>query len=58
VRQRQFRRRDDRGASAVEYGLILILVAVAIIVSVTFFGQNLAGMFERSCNAYPPSSTC
>ena len=37
----------DRGATAVEYGLMVALIAVAIIVSVTLLGTNLAALFGR-----------
>jgi len=38
-------RGDDRGATAVEYGLILALIAVVIIVSVAVLGGNLRNAF-------------
>ena len=43
-----FRRtvRDDRGATAVEYGLIVALIAVVIIVAVVLLGRNLSGTFN------------
>ena len=37
--------RDDKGATAVEYGLMVSLVAVAIIVAVTLLGNTLSGLF-------------
>jgi pilus assembly protein Flp/PilA len=36
----------DRGATAVEYGLIVALIAVAIITAVTLLGTNLSAMFN------------
>lgn len=41
----------DRGATAVEYALMVALIAVAIIAIVTFLGGNLAGIFKKSCDA-------
>ena len=39
--------RDDRkGATAVEYGLMVALIAVAIITAVTLVGTNLSLMFN------------
>jgi len=38
--------RNDRGASAVEYGLIVALIAVVIIIAVTALGVNLRDMFQ------------
>ncbi len=43
-------RRDDRGATAVEYGLILVFIAVAIIVALTLLGTKLAGLFTSVAN--------
>lgn len=37
--------RDDKGATAVEYGLMVSLIAVAIIIAVTAIGTNLSSMF-------------
>jgi pilus assembly protein Flp/PilA len=39
-------RRDDRGATAVEYGLIVALIAIVIIVAVALLGRNLKGTFN------------
>nr|WP_300045500.1 Flp family type IVb pilin [uncultured Nocardioides sp.] len=38
-------KRDDRGATAVEYGLMVALIAVVIIGAVTTLGGNLKAMF-------------
>ncbi len=38
--------RDEEGATAVEYGLIVGLIAVVIIAAVILLGQNLDGMFD------------
>ncbi len=40
-------RRDDRGATAVEYALMVGLVAVLIAGSVTVFGIAVSGLFTR-----------
>ncbi|WP_439663378.1 Flp family type IVb pilin [Lentzea sp. HUAS TT2] len=37
---------SDRGATAVEYGLMLALIAVTALVAVTAVGENMAAMFE------------
>ncbi len=39
------RLRDDKGATAVEYGLMVGLIAVVIIVAVTALGTELNGLF-------------
>jgi pilus assembly protein Flp/PilA len=38
---------DKRGVTALEYGLIAALIAVAIITSVTLLGTNLAATFTN-----------
>lgn len=42
----KFQNRDERGATAVEYGLMVALIAVVIITAVTLLGNNLNGMFQ------------
>ncbi len=37
--------RDDRGATAVEYGLMVALIAAMIIGGVSLIGINLGGLF-------------
>jgi pilus assembly protein Flp/PilA len=39
-------RRDQRGATAVEYGIMVALIAVVIIVAVTLLGSNLTSTFN------------
>jgi pilus assembly protein Flp/PilA len=38
-------RDEEKGATAVEYGLMVALIAVAIILTVTALGQGLNGLF-------------
>lgn len=45
--------RDEEGATAVEYGLIAALIAVAIILSITDLGDKLKDVFETIKNALP-----
>ncbi len=44
---------EDRGAVATEYGLLLALVALAIIVAVTAFGLALLRLFQAGVDAFP-----
>lgn len=37
---------DERGASAVEYGLLVALIGLAIVLAVTAFGTNLGAFFD------------
>jgi pilus assembly protein Flp/PilA len=39
--------KDESGASAVEYGLLVALIAVVIIGSVQLLGNNLSGTFDN-----------
>ncbi|MGC9668325.1 Flp family type IVb pilin [Planosporangium sp. 12N6] len=36
----------EQGATAVEYGLMVALIAVVIITAVTLLGNKLSGMFD------------
>ncbi len=38
--------RDESGATAIEYGLIAALVAVAIIIALTALGSSLDSLFQ------------
>ena len=48
---------DERGASAVEYGLLIAGIAALIVVVVFAFGDNLKGIFTDTCNAVTASAT-
>jgi pilus assembly protein Flp/PilA len=41
---------DDEGATAVEYGLMVALIAVVIIGAVTLLGVNLSVLFTNVAN--------
>jgi pilus assembly protein Flp/PilA len=40
------RMQSDKGATAVEYALIVGLIAVVIILAVAFLGDTISGIFE------------
>lgn len=42
------RRRNERGASLVEYALLLALIAVVVMGAVSFFGNSTEGNFAKS----------
>lgn len=44
---RRLKRRTDAGATAVEYALMIGLIAVAIAGTMQFFGQFVMGLFTR-----------
>lgn len=46
--------RGERGATAVEYGLIVALIAAVIIVGVTALGTNVNDTFNSVANAITP----
>ncbi|MFC6286548.1 Flp family type IVb pilin [Nocardioides sp. GCM10027113] len=50
--------RDERGASAVEYGLLIAGIAALIVVVVFAFGGQLEGVFEDTCKSVAQSTTC
>jgi pilus assembly protein Flp/PilA len=39
--------KEETGASAVEYGLLVALIAAVIIVAVSLLGTNLSSKFQR-----------
>jgi len=39
--------KNEDGATAIEYGLIAALIAVAAITAMTSLGENLSGTFEN-----------
>ena len=47
------RMREEKGATAVEYGLLVGLIAVAIIVTVGLLGGRLNGLFDSIVDSLP-----
>ncbi len=45
--------RRERGATAVEYGLMVALIAVVIIGAVTLLGTQLSSLFKGVSNKLP-----
>ncbi len=43
--------KTERGASAVEYGLLVALIAIAIIVAITALGGKLSGVFNKTTSS-------
>lgn len=43
--------RKEDGATAVEYGLMVALIAIVIIVAVAALGQNLSNLFSTAANS-------
>lgn len=49
--------KDEEGASAVEYGLILGLIAVILIATLTLLGDGLDGVFTKAADEVTTSTT-
>ncbi|MDE8667143.1 Flp family type IVb pilin [Pseudarthrobacter sp. H3Y2-7] len=47
---------SEKGATAVEYGLMVALIAVAVIVAVTLLGTNLSTLFDGVAKKLPKVS--
>ena len=45
--------KTERGASAVEYGLLVALIAIIIIVAVSTLGTKLSGVFQKTADSLP-----
>ena len=43
----------ERGATAVEYGLMASLIAVVIVFAVTAFGSSVRGLFQLAVDSTP-----
>jgi len=49
--------RDESGAAAVEYGLLVAAIAAIIILTVFYLGGYVEGAFKTACNAFSSSGT-
>ncbi len=41
----------EQGATAVEYGLMVALIAIVIITAVTLLGSNIKGLFNTAASS-------
>ncbi|GAB2625684.1 hypothetical protein Aab01nite_16010 [Paractinoplanes abujensis] len=48
--QSRLTRKDDEGATAVEYGLLVTLIAIALIAGATIFGGKISDLFKTVGN--------
>ncbi|MDY7088131.1 MAG: Flp family type IVb pilin [Actinomycetota bacterium] len=46
----RFTRKNDEGATAVEYGLLVMLIAIALIAGATLFGGKINDLFTTVGN--------
>lgn len=47
------RRKNDKGATAVEYGLLVALIAAIIIIAVATLGTKITGAFNKVNSSIP-----
>ena len=50
-------RKDETGASAVEYGLLVAAIAALIVVAVFGIGNVVSGAFTQTCDALDAETT-
>jgi len=50
--------KEEEGASAVEYGLLVALIATAIIIIVGLLGQKLENVFNMVCYRINNNGAC
>lgn len=46
----QFQREDEEGQTLVEYGLLLALIAIIVIVALLFLGPIISNIFSNVAN--------
>ena len=51
ARLQHLTRSREEGATAVEYGLMVALIAIIIIVAVALLGTNLSGIFNNTAGS-------
>jgi pilus assembly protein Flp/PilA len=51
-RHRRLLRRDDRGVTAFEYGLLVFVIALVIIGAVTLLGPALSSIFHNAATSH------
>ena len=60
IRLQALRARHDRGATAVEYGLLVAVIAMVVVATAIVLGDNIAAMFDdaSTCVATPTAANC
>ncbi|GAA1912388.1 hypothetical protein GCM10009737_12370 [Nocardioides lentus] len=53
----RFPERDQRGASAVEYGLLVAGIAAVIVALVFLLGDTITGAFQNTCDTIETETT-
>ena len=57
LRERRAERADERGASAVEYGLLVAGIAALIVTIVFLLGDQVTGAFDDTCDTIAGNGT-
>ena len=52
----EFVHTDEAGAVSTEYGLLLVLIALAIVVAAALLGMAIAGLFTDTCGGFAGAS--
>jgi pilus assembly protein Flp/PilA len=55
--QRLMNRKDEKGASAVEYGLLVAAIAAVIVVIVFALGKVVKEVFQDTCDSIETGAT-
>jgi pilus assembly protein Flp/PilA len=50
--------RDEDGATVIEYGLLVALIALAIVLAATAIGTQLGSFFERLASCLANANNC
>jgi Flp pilus assembly pilin Flp len=56
LRRISVRAHAEAGSVATEYGLLLLLIALAIVLAATAFGASVAGLFDQGTAGFPGGS--
>lgn len=51
-------KKDEKGASAVEYGLLIAGIAAVIVAAVMALGPVIEKQFSNTCSAIDSAATC
>lgn len=55
--QRLLNRKDEKGASAVEYGLLVAAIAAVIVIIVFALGKIIQSVFQSTCDTIQGQAT-
>ena len=50
--------RDEEGATATEYAVMLVLIIVVALATIIFLGEKVVNVFNRLANALENATTC